>query len=418
MTGSAKWAYICHQFPKLTETFVYREVEGLLSMGVELRVFSFKKPQDSRYFDTGERLRDVARYFPRDLSVRMLKAQLEWLIKKPLKYLKEAARVIVPGSEKTGIRFMVRLGFFLRGALLASFLREEAEVELLHAPGTGNDLLAAHVAHVLVGIPYGFTLHAPLELYRGGWLLARNARDASWIAAISEDARERLVALAGEEVRNKIGIVHCGVNPDEYRPGDEKRRGKIVSVGSLDARKGHDLLIRAVEKLVREGFDVCLEVAGIGLEKRRLSELAERLGVADRVKLSGPAHPRRVKELLGEAQIFALACRVDENGARDGVPVALMEAMAMEVPCVSTRVSGIPELIEDGVTGRLVEPDAPDALADALRELMEDEEYAERLAKAGREKVAREFTLDGQVKKLHELISTKGRRHFDNPRTV
>jgi len=407
MTGSAKWAYICHQFPKLTETFVYREVEGLLSMGVELRIFSMKRPQYSRYLDAGERSRAATRYFPADLSLSMIKAQCEWFARKPVKYIREAAGIIAQSTQKTGIRFAIRVGLFLRGGLLASLLREDPDIKLLHVPGTGNELISAHVAHVLTGIPYGFTLHAPLELYRGSPLLARNARGASWIASISREARDALVALAGESVRNKIGIVHCGVNPDEYRPGGEKRKGKIVSVGSLDERKGHDVLIRAVERLVRGGVDAHLEVAGTGPEEQNLLELARRLGVADRVKLLGPAHPRRVKELLSEAQAFALACRVDENGARDGVPVALMEAMAMEVPCVSTRVSGIPELIEDGVTGRLVEQNDPGAVAEALRELLENREKAERLAKAGREKVVREFTLGGQVEKLHALVTEK-----------
>jgi len=407
LNPEGKWAYVCHEFPKITETFVYREVEGMLDLGVDVRVFSMKRPRFSQHVDARERLAAVTRYFPGDLSGYSLKSQLKWLCRKPHKYAPELIRMLIAGKTRTSVPLKIRLGLFLRGAILASMLENEGHIALMQDPGTGDELISVHVACVLTGIPFGFTLHAPLALYVDSPLLARYTRNASWVAATSRHSLEKLVSLAGEEVRGKFGIVHLGVDPAELSPGEERTAGKIVSVGSLDKRKGHDVLIRALEKLARQDIEAHLEVAGTGPEESSLSELAGRLGVSERVKLLGPTHPGKVKELLGEARAFALACRVDERGARDQIPVALMEAMAMEVPCVSTKVAGIPELIEDGVTGRLTEQDAPEAVAGALRELLEDREKAQKLAKAGREKVKREFTLAGQVEKLYKLINAK-----------
>ena len=401
--------YVCHEFPKATETFVYREVKGLRDRGGNVRVFSMKRTKAPEQIEGLEELLSITRLFPPDFGLAFVKAQLKWIVRKPIKYINELIRVIGAGKNRTGLGFSARVAFFLRGVLLASMIEEEDNFRFMHVPGTGEELISAYVAFALTGKPYGFTLHAPYALYIDSPLLAQHARDATWIASISRDARERLVKLAGEEVRSKIGIVHCGVRVEDFNPVELKERAKkkILSVGSLIEFKGHDLLVKAVALLIRRGMDLSLEVAGDGPLRNHLETLIRELGVSDKVKLLGGCHPEKIRKLLSESDAFVLASRVDSMGYRDGVPVALMEAMVMGLPCISTWVSGIPELIEDGVSGILVEPDNVQALADALERVLVNLSLAQSLGNTARIKVLQHFSLSGQVERLEKLMISK-----------
>ncbi len=400
-------AYICHEFPKLTETFVYREVKGLRDRGRTIKVFAMKSPENPEQIDGLEDLVSITRYFPSDISLELLGAQVKWIFKRPLRYFKELIGIIAAGKRTNGLSLFYRAIYFLRGVQLASMIEEERDFQCMHTPATGHELISVHTAHVLTDKPYGFTLHAPWALYIQSSLLAGHARDATWIASISEDARERLVNLAGEGIREKFRIVHCGVCIEDYTPVKEHVSGKIASVASLGELKGLDLLIKATAILTRRGFNPSLVIVGDGPRRNRLESMARELGVSDKVSLQGVRHPDQVRDLLSETTVFALACRVDSRKDRDGIPVALMEAMAMGLPTVSTRISGIPELIEDEVSGLLVEPDDAEALADAIERLLKNRDFAKSVGKAGRRKVERHFTLEGQVERLDELISSK-----------
>ena len=399
--------YLCHEFPKITETFVYREIKELLDLGHRIRVYSIKKPPDVSRIEGAENLISITKYTPADLGGKFILAQFKWLFRKPITYISELLRVLFKDSPDTNIKSTARLGMFLRGALLASMINEERDCESIQVPGTGHELIAAHVVHVLTGKKYGFTLHAPLALYVGSPLLGIHARDASWIASISKDAREKLIEIAGENIREKVKIVHCGIEIEKFKPVERKKNGKIIGVGSLIERKGHADLIEVVEILAKKGLNVHLEIVGEGPQKNILESLISRLNLEDRVKLSGGRHPEYVRESLEDSEVFALACRIDANGARDGIPVAIMEAMAMGLPCVSTRVAGIPELMENEISGMLVERDNPRQLAAAIEKLITDRSLSEKIAEASRKKIEDEFTLSGQIRKLVELIESK-----------
>jgi len=400
-------AYICHEFPKLTETFVYREIKSLREMGRKVEVFAMKRSSTPEAIEGIDDLLAITRYFPADLSRDFLLAQAKWILKKPIAYFRELYRVIAAGKRRTQLPFSSRAILFLRGAVLASMLERENEFQFMHDPGTGHELVSVHVAHAFLGIPYGFTVHAPLALYLDSPLLACYARDACWIMPTYSDAMERLVKLAGEQVREKCRLVHMGVDVEGYSTANRRQKGKVVGVGTLVERKAHDLTIRAIAILVNRGLDVSLDIMGSGPEHDRLDSLARDLGVADRINFLGSRHPREMRELFTEAEAFVLPCRVDSKGARDGTPIALMEAMAMKLPVISTRVSGIPEIIEDGISGLLVEPEDAEALAEALGRVLEDADFAKALGEAGKERIERHFTLEGEVKGLDELISSR-----------
>lgn len=396
-------AYLCHEYPKLTETFVYREIEVVRALGMNVAVFAMKKPSDVEKIECGRELVSKAYYLPPDFSFPFLTAQIRQFMKNPLRYFSILLKLLSVGGRKSAMRLVVRIGFFLRGALLADLLQKRKDILLLHCPYTGDEIVCAHTASRLSGVPLSFTLHAPFHLYKGSPLLKRQALDAVFISAISEDARNRLIDLAGENIEEKIKVIHCGIDTPAIRiAGKPTKSNKIVSAGSLVKIKGHDILIRAVKLLVQEGYVLECEIIGEGPQRKKLEKLINELGVNDIVRLAGAKPQTYVYNALKESAIFVLSSRVDEEGDRDGVPVVLMEAMASGRPCVSTKVSGIPELVIDGKTGILVEQDNPHELAQAIRKILENHQLAENMGKAGRERVEKAFSLDKQARLMRE----------------
>jgi glycosyltransferase involved in cell wall biosynthesis len=178
----------------------------------------------------------------------------------------------------------------------------------------------------------------------------------------------------------------------------------VVSVGSLIEKKGHDVLIEACARLRAEGLDVRCEIAGAGHLHDSLRSLIERLGVQDSVRLLGPLSREDVLARVASASVFALAAVPSRIGV-DGVPVALIEAMAVGTPPVSTALSGIPELVSDGETGLLVEPGDVAGLADALRRLLTDEPLRTRLGESARAHVRAERDAEVCYAAAAELLS-------------
>jgi glycosyltransferase involved in cell wall biosynthesis len=259
------------------------------------------------------------------------------------------------------------------------------------------------VIHHLTGLPYSFTPHAN-DLYRSPALFEEKVRDAEFVVTISEYdkryIRERVTAPA------RIEVVHHGIDLDQFEPrdvgGDGNRR--VTCVASFTPKKGHRDLLQAFASLLPDFPDLELELVGDGEERDRIEAQIESLGIADRVKLPGWLPPDQVHDRLAGTEVFALPSIPLASGRMDGIPNALKEAMASGVPVVSTPLSGIPELVKDGVNGLLVPPGDWQALAGAMRRLLEDQEFARRLAERGREHVLEQFDLDVEANKLGDLI--------------
>ena len=185
-----------------------------------------------------------------------------------------------------------------------------------------------------------------------------------------------------------------------------------MSVASLEPYKGHSDLLRACALLAARGVAFRLLLVGDGVERARLEALARDLGLGDAVTFLGRRPRPAVRQLLAEADLFALASVTTASGKKEGIPVALMEALASGVPAVATDVSGVHELVVDGATGLLVPERDPEALADALEALARDPALCKRLGRAGRAKVLKEYDLTRNVRRLHALMAAAagGRR--------
>jgi glycosyltransferase involved in cell wall biosynthesis len=277
----------------------------------------------------------------------------------------------------------------------------------LHAHFLHSPAALAFIAEKVNGQPYSLTGHAK-DIYT---TLPENLRmrcgGARFVATCTEANRSHLVkeiGLAPESVH----VCRHGVHAERFvTAARAPRPGRILSVGRLVPKKGFDVLVRAVGELNRRGVPVELVVLGGGDLRAELSTLAREEGVADRLRMIGARPQHEVIEQLAAAEVFALAPRVLADGDRDGVPNVVLEAMAAGVSVVATAVSGLPEVITDGVSGRLVPPERPDLLADALDELLRDTELRACFAEHGRDFVSAELAWSRAIAPLRELLAAE-----------
>jgi glycosyltransferase involved in cell wall biosynthesis len=282
------------------------------------------------------------------------------------------------------------------------------DVRHLHAHFCHGATTVAWLASLMTGLPFSFTAHAKdiyCESLNPSGLLRRKMRAARFVVTCTDANREHLL---GVEPRARVHCVYHGLNAEftELLGGTDGaarppasaggKRLRALGVGRLVEKKGFDVMVEACGILRRR--EVPFEAVIVGEHGEHEPEIRRRidaLGLGDSVRLVGPMEQSRLYEEYRSAGVFCLPCRVLENGDRDGIPNVLMEAMACGLPVITTPVSGIPEIIKDGVNGRLVPPDDPTALADALMRLDADPRLAERFSAEARTTVRERF--DGEL---------------------
>ncbi len=376
--------YLLHRFPYRTETFIVREMHWLRQMGVELNIFSLMAPGSPSASDQGQDLLDVAHHAPW-MSGAIAVANLRTLLRTPRAYLRAVRRLIGrTWREPKVMGLMVAL--FPKVVLFATEA-ERLGAQHIHAHFVWIEGLAAGVVRDLTGIPFTIQPHAFGLFGRHPVNVRLELEDATGIITISE-YNKRFIAGLSPALLDRVDIVHCGVDLDRFPPaGTEKGTGpvRIVTVGRAIEKKGHEHLVDACALLAERGVDFrCDLVVGIGPDSQPLAARIAAHGIGDRVRILDMMGEDGIVATLHGADIFALACVVASSGDRDGIPVAIMEAMACELPVVSTTVSGVPELVQDGVSGLLAPPADPAGLADALERLIASPQDRIAMGRAGR----------------------------------
>ncbi len=387
-------AYILHRFPHLTETFIVREMHWLQDHNIDLTIFSLMAPKSVVRSRQAEDLLALGRYSPA-FSWDVMRSQLFYLARSPLRYMRALARVAWQTYREPKV-MLLALALFPKSVRFARDM-EELGIDHIHAHFAWIEGISAGVAKDLNGTTFTIHPHAFGLFTRNRRDVRRELENATQVVTISEYHRRYIADLAPGVAADHIRVVHCGIEPDRIQPPAERTREgplRILAVGRAVEKKGHEYLIEACGQLRKQRGDFqCDLVVGAGGRRQQLEALVDRFELRDCVNLFDARDEDGIFQLLAQADIFALPCVVAESGDRDGVPVSLMEAMASELPVISTPVTGIPELIDDGENGFLVPPrDAP-ALAAALETLLDDAELRARLGAAGRAKVLKEFDV-------------------------
>jgi glycosyltransferase involved in cell wall biosynthesis len=408
--GTPKIAYLTGEYPAVSHTFILREVEALRRLGFDILTCSVRRTGPEHHRGPAEKAAAATTFYLLDAakSPRTLLAAQVPALTDPKRYfgtLARAWRLRAPGLRAA----LYQLFYFAEATILARWLRTEG-VDHLHNHFAGPSASVSILAARLAGIPYSFTLHGPADLAEPArWKLGEKIAEARFVACISHYARSQAMLMSDPAHWNKLKIVHCGVDPALY---DHARTGAaaatatdprlhLVFVGRLAPVKGLRVLIEALLARSRTGKDnLRLTIVGDGPERAALEAMAAPLGAE--VRFTGYLSQDEVAEILANADAFVLP------SFAEGVPVVLMEALAAGLPVIATRITGVPELVENGVSGLLCTPGDPEALAAAIEEVAARRDRGAGLGAQGRETVRAEFNIGLEAARLARLFVEGG----------
>jgi glycosyltransferase involved in cell wall biosynthesis/aminoglycoside phosphotransferase (APT) family kinase protein len=397
-------AVLLSRFPLVTETFILREVAEMERQGQPVRLVPLLRERSATvHREAVPWVRDAL--FTPMLSAAIVAANARALRRDAGLYLRLLWRVLW-GSRSSPNMLVRTLAIFPKSVYLAERLRAEG-VAHVHAHFATHPALAALVVSTLAGIPYSVTVHAHDIFVRRAFLREKLA-GASVVRTVSRFNRDFLASLH-PELQGRLQVIHTGVDPLVYAHCAEPRAGappNILCVAALKPYKGLPVLVEACRRLRNEGIPFHCDIVGEGPGRRSLEAAILRARLQDQVRLRGARPQHEVARLLGEASLFVLPSVVAADGQMEGIPVALMEAMAASRPVIASALSGIPELVEDGASGLIVPPGDPERLSLAIRELLSDPVRARRMGEQGRRAVRERFRLDEVVRTLLDRIAT------------
>lgn len=393
-------AYVVSRFPQDTEIWFLRELNAIAAVeGLKVELLSLYRPPGPSVQPGAQRW-DGSRH--RVSKGQALAALAWWMARRPLRLLSSVGVVIAGHARSPGVllRALVTLGI---GAEHARRVKRHG-VDHVHAHFATYPALVAWLCRRLAGVPYSFTAHAH-DLYVNQAFLERKVLDAEFVVAISDFNRAFLADYGGGS-DTPVHVVHCGVDPSLYRfrPRRPPPEGRVrtLCVASLQEHKGHPVLFEAIAD-AGPVSRIELDLVGGG-EREPLERLAARLGIADRVRFHGSLPENEVARLLDECDIFVLPSVVARDGQMEGLPVALMEALASGIPVVASCLSGIPELVREGETGRLAKAGDPVELRSALEATLSDPVDPAR----GRELIESEFAVRDNAARMARLFRVTG----------
>jgi colanic acid/amylovoran biosynthesis glycosyltransferase len=388
-------AYLLERFPSFGQHFIYREIAELTRQGVDIELFSIRRPRDEPAEDWDAGIVRRVQYLPEE---KQLVAEIDRAIR--------AGEL--PAAAATEIRQWGRQTDFLRlyQASYVGMRLRESGVRRVHAHFAGMAARTAFWIQRFFGIGYSFTAHANDIFAQRDFVVSveRLIESADAIVTVSDFAvralQERFPAAA-----KKIHRIYNGIDVSEFLPPTfEQSTAKIVGIGRLIEKKGFGDLIGACAILARRGLKFSAEIIGEGpLEQELRGRIAEH-ELERCVLLVGALPQREIVSRLATAAMFALPCKTESAGGMDNLPTVIMEAMAAGLPVISTCVAGVPEMVENEVSGLLMREGEVERIADAVARLLDDTAFARMLGTRGREIAIRKFSIEKNVAQLRQIL--------------
>ncbi|RCS22750.1 colanic acid biosynthesis glycosyltransferase WcaL [Phyllobacterium salinisoli] len=405
---SRKIVVVVKGYPRLSETFIAQELLGLERAGIELVIVALRRPTDGKRHPVHDEIKACVHYLPEYLHEEPLRLVRSALTCFPRAGFRRALGAFVRDLRRDPTRNRIRR--FGQALVLAAEWPERAG--WLHAHFAHTPASVTRYTSLLRGLPWTCSAHAKDIWTSEDWDLADKLSSARWMVTCTKAGFTHLKSLASGSSRvhlsyHGLDLARFGRFEGDRPPHDGSSRVEpvdILSVGRAVEKKGYDTLLQALALLPRD-LAWRFVHAGGGDQLDRLKALAEKLGIAPRISWKGALAQEDVLRLYRDADIFALACRIAADGDRDGLPNVLVEAASQRLICVSTNVSGVPELLTDGETGLLVPPDDPAALARALERTIRHPALRTRLGDAAERHVRTRFdhrSSIGQLKSLFE----------------
>ncbi len=407
MADRTKLLYLIGQFPAINHSYLLAEVRHLRKLGLDVTVASVSLPdRPPEKLNPQEREETARTFYVKAVPAsKVILLNLSELLQHPLRYLRGLLFAVRLGCSSPK-RAIYHLAYFAEAILVGRHMRESG-IPHVHASFSATvALIITRTFPVTMSFGvYGFgELHNPSASH-----LAELIEDAQFVRSISGHGRGQLMLSCNRNEWHKIVHVPLGIDATEFAPGPQRaisRPPSILSVGRLAPEKGQALLLEAIAGLNSEGQTVCLRLVGDGPDRTWLENRAAELGIASNVEFAGWVDQDRLMALYRETDLFVL------SSLAEGIPMVLMEAMAMQIPCVAPCITGIPELIEHGVDGMLFTVGDVEDLRGKISSLLDSPELCAQIGTGARARVIRDYDMARNTERfaavLVERLGKKG----------
>jgi colanic acid/amylovoran biosynthesis glycosyltransferase len=395
-----KIAYLVNQYPKVSHSFIRREILAVEATGIEVLRFSVRSLEDELVDEADKQELAKTRFILNVGAIGLLFSVFWVKIRRPLRFFSAIGLAFKIG-QKSERGIFYHLIYLAEACVLLRWLLE-SNVEHIHVHFGTNSTTVAMLCRALGGPTYSFTVHGPEEFDKPQAInLTEKINNASFVVAISSFGKSQLYRWCDYKQWSKIKVVRCGVDRlfIEQSPVAIPDEPRFVCVGRLSEQKGHLLLVEAVSQLAAEGIRFKLVFVGDGGIRPQIETLMNQLNLKDYIEITGWATNAEVREQILAAQALVLP------SFAEGLPVVLMEALALRRPALTTYIAGIPELVEPNKSGWLVPAGSIEALTEAMKTVLETpREQLEHMGKYGAERVYNQHNITTEANKLAELF--------------
>ncbi|OUR71053.1 colanic acid biosynthesis glycosyltransferase WcaL [Methylophaga sp. 41_12_T18] len=393
--------YFTNQYPKVSHSFIRREILALEVLGHTVQRFALQSDEAELVDPVDQNEFAKTFYVLLESNLSIIMACLLVIFSHPVKFLSTLYLAVKLGfrSDRGTLR---HIAYLLESCVLVKWQKQK-DIEHIHAHFGTNSTMIVMFSYLLGGVGYSFTVHGPEEFDKPEFIsLAEKIKHSRFVVAISSFGRSQLFRLVPADLWDKVKVVHCGLDA-EFLARDENIRPNIskqlLCVGRLCEQKGQLLLLESMRSLRDSGIDCTLVLAGDGPMRSEVESRISEYNLADRVEITGWISSEQVKRLLLESRGLVLP------SFAEGLPVVIMEALALSRPVITTYVAGIPELVKSGSNGWLIPAGNTQALTTAMNELLStDEETLALYGRNGYEAVNELHNIEIEVKKIASLF--------------